>query len=178
MKNVREWIYADSERLHQLLYKAASVKERFPEIDIAPVLVCRRGAYNTFKMARAFGFYVADAKAQFLPRREDVTPTVVEEVAVGLGYRDLRQEVEPNRLLVSHFSRSLPKVVSRAARDWSEYGPRFKDHFAKLRNPSLPRPERAALANELEQAASDILGEEEEPQPEWEPLSWQDYYDE
>jgi hypothetical protein len=185
VKNVREWIYADSERLHQLLHKAAKLKQAFPDVPIVPVLVCRRGAYNTFKMARAFGFYVADAKAQFLPRREDVTPTAVEEVAAGLGYRDLTQERLPNRLLVHHFSRALPDVIARAAEDWSTYGPMLADHFQQLRKPDLPRAERASLADELEREALAVLGEEDqEQQPDWEPLgrddegpSWSDYFD-
>jgi hypothetical protein len=187
VKNVREWIYADSERLHQLLYKSASMKRRFPEVDIVPVLVCRRGAYNTFQMARAFGFYVADAKAQFLPRREDVPPSAVEEVAAELGYRDLTQEQEPNRLLRAHFGGSLPKVVSRAAGDWAEYGPQYIDRFERLPDPALSRPDRAALADELENATKRILGEQEEEEeeeeeeewrgeePDWEPLDWRDY---
>jgi hypothetical protein len=158
---------------------------RFPEVDVDPVLVCRRGAYSTFKMARAFGFYVADAKAQFLPRREDVTPTLVEEVASGLGYRDLTQELQPNRLLRKHFGQSLPRVASRAAQDWAEYGPRYIGRFERLRDPALSRPDRAALANELENVTKRILGEEDEEEeeeeelesgePEWEPLDWRDY---
>lgn len=177
VKNVREWIYADSARLHQLLYKAARLQQRFPDVGIVPVQVCRRAAYNTFKMARAFGFYVANANAQFLPQREDVTPTAVEEVRVGLGYRDLTQATEPNRLLMAHFGRSLPKVSQRAAKDWAVYGPLFAEHFDRLRDPSLPRAKRAELANELEHDAGEILGEqEEEEQPEWEPPFPGDYY--
>lgn len=173
VKNVRERIYADSERLHPLLYKAASLKRRFPDVDVVPILVCRRAAYNTFTMAKAFGFYVADAKAQFLPRREDVTPTAVQEVRAGLGYEDLTQEVKPNRLLTAHFGRSFPKVVSRAARDWAVYGPEYIDYFDRLRDPAIPRLERAALADDLERTAASILGEEgEEEQPDWEPLDW------
>lgn len=179
VKNVREWIYADSERLHQLLHKAARLQEQFPDVGIVPVLACRRGAYNTFRMAKAFGFYVADARAQFLPQREDVTPTGIEEVIVGLGYEDLTQAVRPHRLLKHHFAKAIPKVAARAASDWGQYGPQFVGHFARLRDVALPRTDRAMIAEELRKAASEILGEEEaeaEEQPEWEPPFPQDYY--
>lgn len=171
VKNVREWIYPDSERLHQLLYKGAKLKEQNPNVPIVPVLVCRRAPYTTFTMAKAFGFYVADARAQFLPRREDVTPTHVNELALELGFSDLTQDLGPHRLLRKHFGTALPRVAASAAENWANYGPAFIRHFEKLRDPRLSRKDRAMLAGELEQAVREIRAPEpEEPEPEYEPL--------
>ncbi len=163
VKNVREWIYPDSERLHQLLYKSARLKERHPDVPIVPVLVCRRASYMTFTMAKAFGFYVADAKAQFVPRRQDVTPTHVNEVALELGFSDLVQDLGPNRLLRKHFSSALPRVAPTAAQTWATYGPSYVQHFERLRDPRLSRKDRAAVAAELEQAVRAILAPEPGP---------------
>lgn len=117
----------------------------------------------TFTMAKAFGFYVADAKAQFVPH--------VNEVALELGFSDLTQDPGPHRLLRTHFGSALPRVAASAAETRATYGPAFLGHFEKLRNPHLSRRDRAMLAEELEQAVREITAPEpEEPEPEYEPF--------
>ncbi|MEX1100928.1 MAG: hypothetical protein WD739_11890 [Actinomycetota bacterium] len=166
VKNVREWIYPGSERLHQLLHKAAALQDANPELPIVPVLVCRRAPWATFRMAKAFGFYVADAKAQFLPEREDVSQTHVEEMRVELGYSDLVIDTGRNRLLDKHFGKALPGIAEDAASSWAIFGPRYLETFEALRQPTLSEARRSELTLELESEGRRILrdrqGDEDE----------------
>jgi hypothetical protein len=169
VKNVREWIYPGSERLHQLLYKAAILQVAHPGVSVVPVLVCRRAPWSTFRMAKALGFYVADAKAQFLPVREDVSQEHVEEVRVELGYSDLVVGVGPDRLLVRHFGRALPSIAADAAANWAVHGPALLDLFRTLRDPTLADATRSEVAASLEAEAREILAQREADSEEGDP---------
>jgi hypothetical protein len=114
-------------------------------------------------MAKAFGFYIADSKAQFVPVREDVPPTHVEEMRVELGYSDLVHGVRHHRLLAQHFGKSLPRVAEGASSNWAKFAPLFLDHFKTLRDPGLSDDARSVLATEIETEARRVLKERESP---------------
>lgn len=118
VKNLRDWIYPEAPELHQLLSKAARLQSAHPDLRIAPVLVCRRAHYTTFKMARTLGFYVVDLRRQFLLPSSDLDQARVDEVRAELGY-DLEESEEPFPLLVAHFTTHFPPVAVRTAERWA-----------------------------------------------------------
>jgi hypothetical protein len=68
------------------LWKSAKLQQERPEARIAPVLVCRRAHYTTFRMAKALGFFIVQARRQYIDR---VDEDRLVEVRVELGFTDL-----------------------------------------------------------------------------------------
>jgi hypothetical protein len=66
VKNLRDWIYPSSQEPYQLLDKAAKLRRLHPDVPIVPVLVCRRAHYTAFKMARDMGFFIIEARRQYI----------------------------------------------------------------------------------------------------------------
>lgn len=158
VKNVREWIYRGSARLHQLLYKGALLQLAHPERSFVPVLICRRAHLMTFRMAELFGFYVAQTKAQFLLKSPEVRPAGLFEVRSELGYVDLVPDDDPrnHHLLDAHLRKALPRVAAKLSARWREHGSQFVEVYRELRDPSLPNESRNELALELYIAMREI----------------------
>jgi hypothetical protein len=168
VKNIRGWIYPGSPLLHQLLDKAARVRQAFPDYPVVPVLVCRRAPYVTFRVAKALGFYVAQTRAQFVPTLADITPTLLEELRVELGYEDMVQK-GPYRLLESHFrkQRTLPGSALDIASTWASVGSSFAAEYSQLRNDRLAPGERQRIARDLEREANELLRYEPDAEEDW-----------
>lgn len=66
VKKVRDWLYPRSERIYQVLDKAAAVQRARPAGSIVPILICRAAAKVTFYMAKMLGFLVIDLHAQYI----------------------------------------------------------------------------------------------------------------
>jgi hypothetical protein len=75
----------------------------------------------------------------------------------------MNQNVDPDRLLRSHFGSALPSVAASAAANWRDRGATWIDHYAELRRDDLPRDQRRALAEDLDYAAREYLREDEPP---------------
>jgi len=57
VKNIREWVYAESSELHQVLFKAARIQQAQPAARIVPVLITRRRQDTALRMGQDLGFY-------------------------------------------------------------------------------------------------------------------------
>jgi hypothetical protein len=164
VKNVRGWIYRDDYRLHQLLHKAAALQNAHPERNILPVLVCRRAQRMTYEMAKAFGFYVADTRAQFLRPVTEVTPQKLFEVQNELGFGDLvfEDNARYHHLLRKHLSVAIPKVARAAAAKWKEVGSELEEVYDQMRLQDLSREDRGEWMRQI----FEVLHPNEEPEPE------------
>lgn len=89
VKNVREWIYPRSRELYQLLAKSARLQRELPTVPLIPLLVCRRASTPTHRMAKALGFFVIQARQQFIQNHSRATPEHLVEVRTELGLLDL-----------------------------------------------------------------------------------------
>jgi hypothetical protein len=159
VKNIRPWIYPTSRELHQLLHKAAAIQQTHPEINIVPVLVCRRAHYVAFKMATQLGFYILETKRQYIrPNLPD--PAHLEEVRQELGYLDLEPHDGPINAMVRHFTHLLPARAAEAARRWKIIGPPLVDDFKTLRPGNLSHRDRSATVDEIAEQARVLLGED------------------
>lgn len=115
VKNLRDWIYPTSQELYQLLDKAAQLQALRPGVAIAPVLVCRRAHFTTFRMAKAFGFFVIQTKRQYI---SGVDETNLAEVRNELGFRDLIAGTEADDLVVRRLRDTFPKMATDTAARW------------------------------------------------------------
>ncbi len=93
VKNVREWIYPHAQELHQLLFKAAVVKQQLPDVRIDPLLVCRRAHITTMFMAKRLGFFVAETKRHYFPIHSRIEEEPFAEVRRELDLFDMVQGV-------------------------------------------------------------------------------------
>jgi len=133
--SLRQWIYPANQKVYQLLHKAAILTEALPEIEVLPVLVCRRGHLTVFRMARDLGFHVIDTNGiQWLPRLSTITDEAVKEIRAELGYDDLRFADGPNKYLHKQFSEVVPNVAKARSRRWRQVGSRFGDIYGSLRS--------------------------------------------
>jgi hypothetical protein len=89
VKNVRDWIYPSSPELFQLLHKAAVIQNRHPDQSFLPVLVCRRAHTTTAFMAKDLGFFVIDARRQYLAASSIIEPDHFQEMTDELGLVDM-----------------------------------------------------------------------------------------
>lgn len=157
VKNRRDWVYPEAPELHQLLSKAAALQRAQPNLRFAPVLVCRRAQYTTFRMARALGFYVVALRRQFLLPRPDVDPDKVDEVCRELGY-DLEVRDEAFPYLVRQFTDTFPGVAARTAERWARNGPALEELFSEIRREDRQR-RRSDLMDLLRSEAEELADE-------------------
>ncbi len=151
VKNIRHWIYPESPELYELLDKAAQLQHLNPNLRFMPVLVCRRAHYTTFKMAKDLGFYIADARAQFVLPGSDLNRDHLMEVRNELGFADLEAKDSDDDRIVRLFERSLREVADQASTKFSLAAQRFGGNFRILRSrggpPAMERL-RAAVAKD------------------------------
>ncbi len=89
VKNLREWIYPSTRELFQLLTKAALLQRDLHETPLVPLLICRRAHTTTHRMAKAMGFFVIQARQQFIQEHSRATKEAINEVRSELGLFDL-----------------------------------------------------------------------------------------
>lgn len=116
VKNVRYWLYPNSEEPWQLIWKALSLSTRSPDWRICPVLICRRAHPSLFWMARDIGFLVREMRVSPMG---DVDPTHLREVVAELGFHDLRAGSAPSRSMQPWFADTLPSEANRTADTWA-----------------------------------------------------------
>lgn len=155
VKNRRTWIYPNSDQLYQLLAKSAALQAAKPDYPIVPVLVCRRRHITTQKMARQLGFFVVEAKHQFIdwPETEDVR--LLEEVRDELGYLDLVNQAGPSDNVQGYLAKGLPKILLEQAERWAHFGPKLKPYFDHLRREIAGNSHRE-VHERVRQAAVDL----------------------
>lgn len=116
VKNIRSWVYPQSEELFQLLDKAATVQEQRPDQPIVPVLVCRRAHETLYPMAKQFGFFVIDAGRQWAGA---VTDDELLPVRNELDFTDLHAGEEASARVRDRFRETLPVHCTRFADEWA-----------------------------------------------------------
>lgn len=193
VKNVRQWIYPNTQELYQLLDKAARLQLIHRGVDIAPVLVCRQVHFLTASMARQMGFHVIGTWRQYV---RAVSPVVgsgpdalrlFSEVNDELGYNLMLhdREVQP---MVDQFSRVLPSRIQYVAERWSSVmgHPDIPVLLRRLRDDSTMGFDRHAVLGELGTAVAEVTGEtprwsptvgEDEPEPDFDPADDYDAMD-
>jgi hypothetical protein len=159
VKNIHHWIYPESAELYELLEKVAKLQQANQDLDFVPVLVCRRGHPTAFRMAKDLGFFIADARAQFVLPVAEVDPRHVVELRTELGLHDLvRPEVPEgmterlapyeHRRLVKLLAEDLPSIALSAAERFRQAAPILEQFAPVLR----AARSRATLMRQLRQA--------------------------
>lgn len=150
IKNRRQWIYSDAPELFQILSKAALMQQQSPDVNICPVLVCRRAHWTTFNLMKDLGGHVIPTKEQYV--HPEIDERLVAEVRNELGY-DLLQTQQPRPLLTSNFANTLPRNAYEQSQKWKQFAPTLATHFEVLR--TLKRSRRRAFEALLSTAAGD-----------------------
>ena len=158
VKNLRGWIYPNTDGLYQLLYKAAALQAANPRRCLLPVLVARRVHYLAFRMAKHLGFHLIqfDAGVQPILPHWTVKEEDVHEIRDELGYvLMLTDQAMPG--VRAQFDRTIPKVGVAASRRWAQVAPALVPHFGLLRQTTLSAPERHAELDRLYVDAASII---------------------
>lgn len=145
VKNVRSWIYPQATEPYQLLYKAALLQERHPDLRFVPVLICRRRSYFLWQMGKELGFFPIEVRSQYVLPRSPVEPKALEEVRHGLGYFDLKMTEEAEPRLIQALTTSLPSQAAAYAERWRACGPALKEYFEQLRDYMAPGDRTAIM---------------------------------
>lgn len=120
-KNLREWIYSDSEELWSLINKANTISS--PACPVLPVIICRKIPYYAFAAFKQIGILGFEVHHQFFdPLVEDALINIRHKD--GLGFHDIKTELIYPPKLLDFLSKTVP-----------EHGPEYADRF--LRNKPL-----------------------------------------
>jgi hypothetical protein len=113
-KNVRPWIYPDSDELLPLLQKAA-------ELDAIPVLIARRVSYVAFtEVLEPCGVIVHQVFNQRYPSSERELAAKAAHKSL-LGYHDIRASSDPDDRLRRFLLHNLPKLVPHARAKFDQH---------------------------------------------------------
>lgn len=148
VKNLRDWIYPQSQELYQLLDKAAQLQQARPDTPIAPVLVCRRAHITTMRMAKELGFFVVMTRRQYIAT--SAAEEKILELRRELGLTDLVPQVDADRRITDSFVKFLPKVLDRTTTNWAASAETLGDYFPRLRTETDSRT-RSELLLEMKQ---------------------------
>lgn len=151
IKNRRQWVYADAREVYQLLCKSARLQRDHPELNICPVLVCRRAHWTAFNMMKDLGGHVVPTNEQYV--HPDIPERLVSEVRVELGY-DLCQTTGSPPLLTSNFATVLPGKAPEQVTKWRRFSEPLLPYFEILRTTSGLHQRRQAFEAMLQAAES------------------------
>jgi len=156
VKNVRHWLYSNAAELYQVLFKAARLQEQHPDLDICPVIFCRRCAYDTdMGMSKDLGFRVLEVRRQFILPVAAAPESEVEEVNQALGY-DLERTDSPHESVVSVLRGTMRTGAARNAARWKTNGAQLGELYEPLRRTNLRGRARATALRQLHDAASEL----------------------
>ena len=113
VKNMREWIYPDSEEMLALLGKCC-------DLDAVPVLICRRYAYATFSVMHRCGVLLHQNYNQLLPSSLRELAKLARHKD-SLGYHDIRLGNDPDRRLRRFIGTSLPRLLPEAKHRFDKF---------------------------------------------------------
>jgi hypothetical protein len=150
VKNLRTWIFPGARELHHLLYKSARLAQDHPDVEILPLLTCRRYAYDTIRMGKDLGFYVIGFERQFVLPHVELDRDHFQEVRAELGYLDLSTDMEAPERLVTQLE-TLPKYAQGNAERWKAVGSKMLSYYERLKR-RLNDANRRATMDELRDA--------------------------
>lgn len=158
-KNVRSWLYPNSDEIYQLLEKAALIQRAHPQIPVFPVLLCRRAHFTLHRMAKHLGFAVIQSRTQYLLNSDEITPEALAEVRDELGYLDLQKQ-ETDHRVADRFANIFPQIVDRSIERWhrTAHSSVF-DLFKVLRRSNISPQERGGYMDDLRIRAAELPGE-------------------
>lgn len=165
VKNIREWVYAESAELHQLLTKAALIQQKFPDKPLLPILVCRRANKTAFRAAKTLGFLVIDTRRQYLLPRASLDHSDrgdrqrLQEVRQKLGFLDLIVTEGPDPVVTKMFTNTLPSQIPKVPDRWRQLGCRFDQHYRALWQ-STSEQEREEIYADLRTQIREEIGED------------------
>ena len=113
VKNIREWLYPDSEEMRETLAKCCA-------IDAIPVIICRRYAYSTYSVLHKCGVLLFQNYNQIYPVSERELATQARHKRL-LGYHDIRVGNEPNSRLLTFVGNRLPRLLQLARQRFNKY---------------------------------------------------------
>lgn len=153
VKNIRSWIYPQTEELYQVLDKASILQVRRPDQQILPVLACRKAHHTTYTMAKQLGFIVIGMGRQFVA--DIVSEEELLEVRNELHFNDLHRVNGPSKRVLERFQRTLPSYAAQFADTWRATCavPGFAQLFQQLRTDQT-QTTRARLMTQLRRTAS------------------------
>lgn len=163
-KNLRQWIYPNSDEPYQLLDKSARLRLAHPQLRIMPVFVCRRSHHNLGKMSAQLGFHLIYTGTQYVRPAVAATPDderKFTEVNTELAYRlTLNEDSTPQ--MVRQFTKSIPGRIDEAADRWTQFcsHPQVPDLLRSLRDPKLEYEDRQEFLGELADATEDVFAED------------------
>ena len=124
VKNIRPWIYPDSNEVRDLIAKCIS-------LDIIPVLIARRIAYVTDLLLRKCGVLTWQTLRQRYPVSEEELANELKHKEL-LGYADISLGSEPDANLQNFISVNLPDLLT-ASRVLFEQNKDLLNSFAHRR---------------------------------------------
>lgn len=136
-----------------MLYKAARLQER-SDVDVVPVLICRRRHYLTYQHARALGFIAFETSRQYIYPAATIAAAKLQEVRSELGFGDLISSADPDDQIVRLFEETLPTYGPQIAQQWRDGGSQFVELYDSLRS-QLSDAERSAVMDELHELMAD-----------------------
>ena len=157
VKNRRLTLYPRHPEVHQLLLKAALTQQEHPDLNVVPLLICRRAHDRLFWMAKDLGFLVHATRAQYLSPKK-TTISLVEEVRIELGLADLRVVTRDSApRIINLFAETVPASGPATAKRWAAVGARLLPHFQALRPNTLDPATRSAALADLRAEAEVVL---------------------
>jgi hypothetical protein len=162
VKNRRLVLYPQHKEPHQVLYKAALAQVAQPDRSVLPTLVCRRGQYRLFVMARDLGFLVHETRSEYVTVSKASARPLAEQVRTELHLDDLTV-IDPQRppRIVNFFNNTIPDRAIRQVPRWKIAAPLVLELAADLRKETAQltpqiRSERVRLLRQaVEQAYAD-----------------------
>lgn len=154
VKNLRDWMYPHNDEPYQLLTKAHLLAASVPEQPMVPVLICRQAHPTIYRMASDLGFFVIDARRQYIgPTAEEAK---LAEIRAELGFLDLAHEPGADERLVRRFTHTLPGYAAIAAARWKVTASidRFGNLFNAMRTSGFSA-ERTRILVEIRDTAQD-----------------------
>jgi hypothetical protein len=106
VKNVREWIYSQSDEVIAMLKKCCA-------LDAVPVLITRRYSYEAFSVLTECGVIVHQMYNQRYANADAELATKVRDKRL-LGYHDVRVGNDPDERLMRFVHVNLPKLLEGA----------------------------------------------------------------
>lgn len=149
VKNVRHWLYPWHWEVYQLLHKAASLANAYPQHPVLPILICRKAHYRTRQLAQHLGFLIFQTDHQYVQPSDRVAPAHFEEVRTELGLADLELTDKANPRLIDWLSKTPPRRAETYSDVWMTRGRHELSVYAQMRQTDLPWSERYELLKSL-----------------------------
>lgn len=153
VKNIREWIYPESQELWQAIRAAT-------ELNCIPVLVTRRVHFATGRFCRSVGMAVCETQRQyFAPELRD-DPRLL-DVYRNLYFQDILPWDSADRYTTKFFASTLPAMLERTVARYTRSKELLRAYAigAGLHSDDLPHEQRTSLFDGFRAEFLNLTGE-------------------